>query len=221
MSLSTLSTKPESPAPSIDQLHAEFLAILPRVETHAQIHFRHLRCADKRADAVAEVIALAWQWYLRLIEQGKDINEFVSTVADYAVRHVRAGRRLCGAEKVRDVLSPRAQRQKDFRVEPLPSSTRRHLEALYSLPHGQESADTYEERLHDNTRTPVPDQAAFRIDFIAWLVQLGDRRRAIAEDMARDETTQDLATRHKVSQGRISQMRREFHSDWRRFHGEV
>jgi hypothetical protein len=39
--------------------------------------------------------------------------------------------------------------------------------------------------------------------------------------MALDHGTQELAERHKVSSGRISQLRREFHSDWRRFHGEV
>jgi hypothetical protein len=40
-------------------LHAEFVAILPRVETHARIHLRHLRCPARRADTLAEVVALS------------------------------------------------------------------------------------------------------------------------------------------------------------------
>ena len=32
-------------------------------------------------------------------------------------------------------------------------------ERLYSLPHGQAMHDAFEERLQDNTLTPVPDQA--------------------------------------------------------------
>ena len=69
--------------------------------------------------------------------------------------------------------------------------------------------------------SPVPVQAAFRIDYPIWLSQLGQRNRAIAEDMALDLGTFELAERHKISPGRISQLRREFHADYRRFHGEL
>ena len=51
--------------------------------------------------------------------------------------------------------------------------------------------------------------------------QLGQRNREIAKDMALDLGTFELADRHKVSAGRISQLRREFHTDWQRFHGEL
>jgi hypothetical protein len=203
-----------------EALHAHFLQILPRIETHAQIFFRCLKCPGKRDDAIAEVIAIAWKWFVRIMEQGKDIDEFVSTLADYAVRHVRAGRKLCGQEKAKDVLSPRAQRMKGFTVEGLPSSILRSHNTLYGEPHGQDQIDAFEERLKDNTHSPVPDQAAFRIDYPVWLSQLGQRNSEIAEDMAQDYGTFELAEKHKISAGRISQMRREFHLDWQRFHGE-
>ena len=38
--------------------------------------------------------------------------------------------------------------------------------------------------------------------------------------MALDLATHELAAKHKLTAGRISQMRRELHSDWQRFHGE-
>lgn len=205
----------------LDALHAHFLAILPRIQTHAQIHFRHLRCSGKREDAIAEVIAVAWKWFVRATQQGKDVNEFVMTLADYAVRHVRSGRKVWGQDRAKDVLSPRAQQTKRFKVETLNCSTRRGFEKIHSDPHGQDNMDVMEERLKDNTQSPVPDQAAFRMDYPLWLSQLGARNRAIAEDMTLDLGTFELADKHKVSPGRISQLRREFCKDWQRFHGEV
>jgi hypothetical protein len=214
-------SKVACPTHNPEALHAHFLQILPRIEAHAQIRFSFLRCPGKREDAIAEVVALAWKWFLRLVEQGKDIDQFVSVLADYGVRHVRCGRRLCGQEKARDVMSSRAQRSKGFSVEPLNSSTRRCLEEVLGDPHGQDAIDTFEERLRDNTLSPVPDQAAFRLDFPAWLSQLSQRNREVAKDMTLDLGTFELADKHKISAGRISQLRRELHLDWKRFHGEM
>jgi hypothetical protein len=201
-------------------LHAHFLAILPRIETHARIRFRHLRCPGRRDDAIAEVVAVCWKWYLRLVEQGKDIDEYVGTLADFAVRHVRSGRRLCGQERAKDAMSPLAQRRHNFGVEPLASPTCRRG-ALYSDPRGQGRIDAFEERLRDDTRGPVPEQAAFRIDHPAWVSRLGERDRGIVGDMTLDLGTTELAAKHSVSPARISQLRREFHADYRRFHGEA
>src|SRR3954471_16687851 len=100
MSNEYLPAKPGTSSPA--GLHAHFLAILPRIETHARIYFRHVRCPGQRDDAIAETIAVCWRWFLRLAEQGKDVNLFVSALATYAVRHVRSGRRLCGQLKSKD-----------------------------------------------------------------------------------------------------------------------
>jgi hypothetical protein len=209
-------TRPSDPS----DLHAHFLTILPRIETHARVRFRHLRCPGRRDDAVAEVIAVTWKWYLRLQGQGKDVNEFVSALAGYAVRRVRSGRRVCGQERAKDVLSPRARERNGLKVEGLSSSTCRSRAVLGGDPHGQDHADAFEERLRDNTQSPVAEQVAFRLDYPAWLAQLGRRRREIAEDMALEGATLELAARHKLSPGRISQLRRELHADWRKFCGE-
>jgi hypothetical protein len=205
---------------SIDQFHARFLALLPRIELHARITFRGLKCPDTREDAVAETVALAWKWHVRLAERGKDVMQFSAALAILAARAVRSGRRLCGHQKARDVLSPVARRRHGFRVEPLPTSTQSSHDSLHSLPHAQQAQDAFEERLRDNTLTPVPEQAAFRIDFPAWLKTLMGRERRIIRAMARNERTRDLSRQFEVSPGRISQLRREFHDAWCRFHGE-
>jgi hypothetical protein len=204
----------------IENLHAAFLEIHLRIELHAKISFRHLRCPGRKADAVQEALALAWKWFLKAVEKGKDVNEFVSALATYAVRHVRSGRRLCGQERARDALSQLAQQRHNFKVEPLVLPTRRDHESIYSDPHGQKHLDACEERLRDNTQSPVADQAAFRVDYFHWLAQLGPRSREIVADMTLDFSTNELAQKYKVSAGRISQMRRELCRAWRRFHGE-
>jgi hypothetical protein len=203
------------PGPCAYQLQAAFLLILPRIETHARVWSRHLACPGQRDDFVSEAVALAWKSFLRLAEWDRDATQFASAVASLAVRAVRSGRRLCGQERSRDVLSHTAQRRGGFRVEGLLPSQ------VHETPCGQRYQDAFEERLRDNTVTPPDEQAAFRIDYRVWLSQLGERNRRIAQDMALDHLTRDLSMRHKLSQGRISQLRREFHLDWRRFHGEA
>ena len=72
----------------------------------------------------------------------------------------------------------------------------------------------------DNTMTPVPDQAAFRIDWPAWIRTRTDRDRRMIETLMRGERTFDVSQKFGLSPGRVSQMRRELHQDWLAFHGE-
>jgi hypothetical protein len=187
-------------------LQVRFLSILPRIELHGRISFRYLRCPDQRADAIAEVVALSWCWYVRLAERGKDATRFPSTLADYAARAVRAGRRVGGRERSRDVLSPTAQRHHHFTVERLPD-----VSTLRSNP--------LAEALRDNTQTPPPEQVAFRLDFPAWLRTRTERDRRLAEDLMTGERTSDVSTKYGLSPARISQLRRDFHQDWSHFCG--
>jgi hypothetical protein len=125
--------------------------ILPAVERHAHIYFRHIKCLNKRADLIAEAVGLAWKWFKRMAERGKDGCQFPTVIATFAAK---------------------------------------------------------------------PDeQAAFRIDFPAWLGTFDSRRRDILLDMALGWQTQELAKKYGVSAGRISQMRREAATDWDAFHG--
>src|SRR5262249_43579044 len=111
---------PTPTALSVHVLQVRFLSILPRIELHGRISFRYLRCPALRADAVAEVVALAWKWHLGLAERGKDATQFPSALATFAARAVKAGRRVCGRERARDVLSPSAHRKQQIIVERLP-----------------------------------------------------------------------------------------------------
>jgi len=191
----------------LSSLHAGFLSILPQVQRHATIVFRHVRCPHQKEDAVAETAALAWCWYRRLVDKGQDPALFVTTLASYAARHVRSGRKLCGQEPGKDVLSPLAQARHGFVVGKLPD-----WETLSSNP--------LVDALTDNTRSPVPEQVMFRCDFPCWLTTLSERDRQVVEDLMLGERTLDVARKHGLSPGRISQLRREFLVGWRHFCGE-
>jgi hypothetical protein len=208
------------PALPLELLHAAFLTILPRIQRHAEVYFRGLRCPHRRQEAVQETLALACKWFVRLAERGKDPLTFPVVFASYAARAVKCGRRVCGQEKGNDVLSSLARQRHGFSVEPLPLATRTPHEQLHGSAYGQRRQDAFEERLQDNTITPVPDQVAFRLDFPAWMETLTARERRLVRDMATNERTLDLSQRYELSPARISQLRRELHNDWCRFLGD-
>jgi len=151
-----------------------------------------------------DLLVLTPSWYRRLRQRGKDVARFVSTLASYAARAVKSGRRLCGQEKANDVLSPRAQRRYGFQVEGLPEDHNRLREPLLDA-------------LHDNTQTPVPDQVVFRVDFPEWRNSRSKRDRRLMDELLVGERTQDVSRKFGLSAGRVSQLRREFHQDWLAF----
>jgi len=67
----------------------------------------------------------------------------------------------------------------------------------------------------------VPDQAAFRVDFPAWLARLSRRDLRIAERLAAGRSTSEVARQVGLSAARISQKRHELHASWQAFQGDA
>jgi hypothetical protein len=153
------------------------------------------------------MVALSWLWFVRLAAKGKDATRFPSALATYAARAVRAGRKLAGKDPAGEVLSPAAQSRCGFVVGSLPN-------------HSTLSGNPLDEALIDNTRSPVPDQVAFRIDWPCWVATRTERDRRIVTDLLMGERTGDVASRHGLTAGRVSQLRAHFREDWMRFLGE-
>jgi hypothetical protein len=137
--------------------------------------------------------ALAWLWFRRLAQRGKDAGDYLSTFNDFLVRSVSSGRRVTGYEKAKDALCVRTQKRRGFKVERLPKEFRASHESLYSTVHGQHEHDAFEERLSDNSITPIPDQAAFRIDWPAWMQTQTERDRRIIDDSMAGERTFEVS----------------------------
>jgi len=200
---------------TLARVQQDYLDALPRIHRHAEINFGRIRDPGRRDDAIQDVIGIGWKHWLAAIKKGKDPNEFVSAVADFAVKQVRSGRKVTGQERAKDAMSPVAQRRKGFAVKTLPNSLAKPYEVICGDPNGQEKMDAVEERLTDNTITSPPDQAAFREQWRLFLEELGPKKRPIVEDMAGGEDTNTLAAKHKVTAGRVSQIRREAAQVWR------
>jgi hypothetical protein len=207
-------------APAPDPQHARFLALLPRIERHAHIYFRDIKCPDRKEDLISETLGLCWAWYRRLAARGRDPGQFVSALASFACRAIRCGRRVAGQESANDVLSEHARAKHGFTLSSLPSAVRTCHEDLYGDVTSQRQQDIFEERLRENAVTPIPDQVQFKIDFGAWLATLTPCERRLIRAMADNERTKDIARQFGVSPGRISQLRREFKQDWQRYCGD-
>jgi hypothetical protein len=197
---------PVSPLPArpLQALHGRFLSLVPRIRLHGCVYFRHVRSTFTKEELLAEMVAICWKWFVRLVQRGKDPLAFPSALASYAARAVRSGRRLVRQERARDVLSPVAQQRHGFLVSRLPYVETEFVNPLL-------------EALIDNTVSPVLDQVAFRLDFPAWLLTQSERDRRLIEGMLLGRRTSELARQHGLSPARVSQKRREFHQDWERF----
>jgi len=149
-----------------------FLALLPAIREHARIAFRSLK-PEARDDAIQEVTANACVAYARLVQLGKRELAYPSALTRFAVKHYWSGRRTGSSLNSGDVLCRDAQRRRGFDVERLDGS---HAEGK-----------AWAEALADNTRSPVPDQAAFRIAFPAWLATQSRRDRRLARFLARGQ----------------------------------
>jgi hypothetical protein len=188
---------------------AGFLSILPAIETHAAIRFRRLP-ASRREDAVQETIATACLNYELLVARGQLDVAHAGTLADFAVRHVRAGRRIGGKQDgAKDVMSLVCQRRHGVKIVDC---------------HGKPSdvgIGGWLQIAVEDRKMPIPDLAAFRIDFAAWLRTLSRRDRNIIGAMIRGERTFAVAERFGVTAGRVSQLRRRYEREWHLFQGDA
>ena len=190
-----------------DQLHSRFLSMLPRLEAHANWYFREIRCPAKKADRIADTIALAWKWFVELESRGKNALNFSILLGAFAARAVHHGRRVQGMERTREVMNTRTQKRVRFRVERLPGLS-------------TSGKSVFAEALVDNTVTPPPMRRHFASIFPRWLRALPDRDRQLALTLMIGEGRLTRAN-NPGEPGRVSQLRRELADDWAQFHGEA
>ena len=197
--------KQPKPKRSKSAWHEAFLKMLPAITRHARIAFRYMP-AEPREEAVAEVTAMCWAAFVRLVERDKQQVASATPLAKFAVAQFRDGRRVTGRQSPKDVMSNTAQRRKGFGVEPL-----KQFDA---------DEESWHEVVEDKRATPA-EIAITRIDFASWLKMLPRRSRKVALMLARGETTSDAAKRFGISAARISQIRLWLRVHWDVFQAET
>lgn len=192
--------------PGLAAQHAAFAELQPRLERTAIARFRYLRPCD-RDEALSEALAFGWKWFQSLWSQSKDARTFPASFTHWILQHVRSGRRLCSAARQNDVLSPFAQRRHRFNVE--------------RIDRAKKAPGAWREAIVCSRGASVPDQAVFSADYPEWLLRWSDRDRQILAAMIAGERTMDIAARFRLTPGRISQLRRAYHRDWRLYQREL
>jgi hypothetical protein len=184
---------------------AGFLQMLPTLERYALFAFRRLR-REARDDAICETIANCVCAYRRLYKRNELHRAFASPLLRYAVAQYYIGRRVGTSWSSRDVYSTRTRLEAGIEIQSLGTSS--------------EQRDEWLECLTDNRRTPIPDQAHFRIEFPRWLSTQTNRNRQIAATLAIGYSTGEVARKFNISAARVSQIRRELYESWNEFTGE-
>jgi len=108
---------------------------------------------------------------------------------------------------IHDVSSQYAQLAKGIRLE--------------RLDHYDNTSEEWREIVVEDQHATPADIARVRIDFHDWLQALSRHRRRIAQLLASGEATHVVAKQFRLSDGRISQVRRELADSWRAFQGET
>ena len=187
--------------------HQEFLVhVLPAVQSAARIRFRALP-GPEREEALAEAVAGAMFSFLRLLQRGKNPTAFAGRLAHVAVLRVLAGRLSSSPDRSRDVLSRFARQRRGFTVESLDTAR-------------TSSQNDWETILVEDRKCTPADIAVSRLDFAEWLGRMHPRRRQIAEALGAGYRTEEVAEIFHLTCGRISQLRREFETSWRKFQQE-
>ena len=186
-----------------------FLKVLPAVQTHAKIRFRRLN-ADRREEAIQETIAAACLNYQLAAAQGKLNVVRPGPLADFAVRHTRTGRHIGGSQNsARDVMSALCQRRHNVQV------------SRYFEHRSAGGAEGWRQTVLADRKVPVPDLAAFRIDFARWFQMCSRRDRSIISALIAGENPSTVADRFGITRGRVSQLRRSYERGWMDFQGEA
>lgn len=178
---------------------SSFVTMLPEIEHRLRLAFCRLdpeACEDSIAEAVVHSLLV----YLRLNEQGRADVATPSTLAWYSSRQVKRGRPAAGRMNSKEPLSKYAQLSNGIQIERLQSK--------------------WIDTLVEDKRASVPDQVAAKMDVGAWFTTLTRQMRQIAKDLAFGCSTSEVAKKHGVTAGRISQLRRTLEESWAAFQQE-
>src|SRR4051794_1476345 len=179
---------------------SNFVAMLPEIEQKLRLAFCRLN-PEAREDAIEESVVHSLLAYVGLAEQGRAEVATASSLAWYSSRHVRRGRPAGGRMNGKEPLSRYGQISNDIEVE---RQTGNWIDVMV-----------------EDKRAAVADQVAAKMDVGAWWGTLTTRMKEIAKDLAFGCSTSEVAKKHGVTAGRISQLRRVLEKSWAAFQQEA
>ena len=184
--------------PSADD--AALLAALPFVARRARRCFLY-QPLWQRDESVVDAMTAAYLIFRGLREQGRTIVTNSKGLANNACRAVRNGKPMGLGSAPSDALDPTARRKGRVCVESL------------DVPVSGGWID-----LAIETKKFGPAETApLCLDFSDWFTRQSPRHRRMMNCLAKGDRADEVARRFKVSQGRVSQLRRRWAGNWREF----
>lgn len=195
---------------SLAEVHKQFEAALPAIQTTARFAFRNRRPQD-RDEAVAEACAAAWSAWYGIFRRGKDpIAVGITGIARNAVRHVKNGRRLgnrhCGRGAM-DMMNDRSGFTRQFGFI--------DIDKVAGLPACE--TESWRDCLLTDRRFGPAAAAVFRLDFTAFIGLLPASAQRVASLLGAGYGTVETARMCSLSPGRVSQLRAELLRRWTDF----
>lgn len=177
------------------ELRAEFVRFFPELRRVLIAKFRGREPTD-RAESVSEAIAFAFALWLSAKRRQKDVG--VYSIANYAERLVKSGRRFAGSNS-RDAMNRRCPHgtiaESDGRVRDLMLEDRRW-------------------------RWTVLDRVAFKLDWTTFLGRLPHRTRRIVELLGEGYQRREAARRLRISPPTVTARMHAARRAWQVFQGE-
>ena len=192
-------------AQNVQQAQRQFAEVMPHVQHIAKYAFRYMD-PDAREEAVAEAVAQAWQNHLHCTLKGKSPG--APSIAHYAVKNVRCGRKLAGTSST-DVHSEKAQMMGRASV----SHTGRQPD---------EPGDGPTAPLIDHRTWMRPyHRARVELDYPNFLDQaeVTDQEETVFSMLAEGRMGKEIAKELKVSCPRVSQIKKSLAGKMMQFFG--
>jgi len=183
----------------------QFINMLPQILRVIRHRLRN-QPRREREELAAEALAAAFCMYVSLVRRGKQDMAYPTPLGMYGARQAVDGRQFGSGTNVCDITSRCCRQKKGVVIEPLDR-----------FDHQDEE---WRQIVVEDRHAGPAEVVATRVDFESWLAELSPKQRKIAQTLARGESTKAAARKHRVSPGRISQMRRELMAAWKMFVGE-
>ena len=145
---------------------------------------------QKRDEAIANTLFLAWKSLAPIIERGECDDTMMTSTVYYSMRATRSGRvmRATRNDKSRELWN--------------------HARCIHvGLNVNAFIAD----------RDAIPDIVSFRVDTPAWLDSLPDNQRQRAVDLSDGSSTSELASQWHVTPSAVSQTRKQLAESYAQF----
>lgn len=199
------------PAATAADAHRAFDAAVGRIDATIRQHFRRWP-RGRREEAVAEARALTWATWHGLLLRGEDpVAVGPVAIAVDSCLAVENGRTIVARRPTGrvagDAFHLGLRRELAPRVVPL------------EPPPGM-APGRWQDWLISGRNYDPADEAAFRIDFAAWLAGLPERRRRAVELLAEGLGTYAVARRLGVKPGAVSRTRMWLARSWARFQSD-